>query len=159
MFQVTLPEITSFTKRNFLSEIAKLFDPLGLLAPVVITYKILFQRLWLLNLSWDDYLPEDITKEWIQHRSKMKALENIQIYRWIPNFNQSIQIHGFCDASKDAYGAVIYSLSIDNQGVIHTKIITSKIKVSPLNQVSIPRLELCGAVLLVRLLNKIQDYF
>lgn len=159
MFQVKLPEISSFTKRNFLSEVAKLFDPLGLLAPVVITYKILFQRLWLLNLSWDDCLPEEITKEWIQHRSKMKTLENVQINRWIPNYNQSIQIHGFCDASKDAYGAVIYSRSIDSQGAIHTNIITSKVKVSPLNQVSIPRLELCGAVLLVRLLNKIKIIF
>lgn len=159
MFQVKLPEISSLTKRNFLSEMAKLFDPLGWLAPAVITYKILFQRLWLYNLNWDDTLPDEICKEWIQHRSKMKSLEHIQIQRWIPIFNKSLQIHGFCDASKDAYSAVVYSRTIDNKGDIQTNIVTSKTRLSPLNQVSIPRLELCGAVLLVRLLNKIKNIF
>ena len=48
---------TSFTKRQFLSCVASIFDPLGLIAPVTTSAKILFQRLWLEKLDWDDTLP------------------------------------------------------------------------------------------------------
>ena len=41
-------------KRQVLSSIAKFFDPLGWLAPVVITGKIFLQKLWLGKVHWDD---------------------------------------------------------------------------------------------------------
>lgn len=43
----SFPDVYSFTKRLFLSDSSRIFDPLGLLAPVLITAKIMFQRLWL----------------------------------------------------------------------------------------------------------------
>ena len=51
-----------FTKRMFLSESSRIFDPLGLLSPVLITAKIMFQQLWLSEISWDDPLPESLFK-------------------------------------------------------------------------------------------------
>ncbi|KAJ8973953.1 hypothetical protein NQ317_008006 [Molorchus minor] len=46
-------------------EVAKIFDPLGLISPVVVTAKIMLQSLWLLGLSWDQEpehnWPEDIS--------------------------------------------------------------------------------------------------
>lgn len=44
---------TPGTKRVMLSSIAQIFDPLGLLAPIIITAKILIQELWKLQIDWD----------------------------------------------------------------------------------------------------------
>lgn len=52
-FVVNLADnITKFSKCTFLSDISKVFDPIGFLAPVIITAKILFQSLWLQGLRW-----------------------------------------------------------------------------------------------------------
>lgn len=55
-------ENTKITKRNVLSEIASLFDPLGLLAPVVMQAKIFMQQLWLMKIGWDEELPPEAKK-------------------------------------------------------------------------------------------------
>jgi hypothetical protein len=68
-----------------------------------------------------------------------------------------IQIHGFSDASEKAYGACIYIRSNNQEGKTTVKLLCAKSRVSPLKQVSLPRLELCGAVLLARLLKKTLD--
>ena len=63
-----------------------------------------------------------------------------------------MQLHGFCDASEDAYGGVVYLHLTDPTGNTHTEIVVVKTKVSPIKRLSIPRLELCGAQLLTKLL-------
>ena len=55
---------------------------------------------------------------------------------------KSVQIHGFSDASKHAYAGVVYIKGVDTQGSIHVSLVTSKIKVAPIKQHTIPRLEL-----------------
>ena len=65
----------------------------------------------------------------------------------------SKELHGFSDASEIAYAAVIYMRITDSQGRITTSLITSKTKVSPIQRQTIPRLELCGALLLAKLLD------
>lgn len=67
------------------------------------------------------------------------------------------ELHGFSDASKTAYAAVIYLRVEDHQGNIHISLVTSKTKVAPIRQVSIPRLELCGAVLLAKLMAEVGE--
>ena len=62
-----------------------------------------------------------------------------------------MEIHGFADASQSAYAAVIY-LRVMYEQRRCTFLLTSKSKVSPLKTVSIPRLELCAAEHLSRLL-------
>ena len=69
----------------------------------------------------------------------------------------SKQLHGFSDASEDAYSAVVYLRMIDSLGDVHISLVTSKTKVSPIKRQSIPRLELCGALLLARLLNHTRE--
>ncbi|XP_033220998.1 uncharacterized protein LOC117175397 [Belonocnema kinseyi] len=63
----------------------------------------------------------------------------------------NVQLHGSCDASEKAYGACIYIRSTDNQGVHHISLICSKSRVAPLKQITLPKLELCAATLLVNL--------
>ena len=71
----------------------------------------------------------------------------------------SFELHGFCDASEAAYAAVVYFRTLDSKGNPHVSLITSKTKVAPIKRLTIPRLELCGAHLLARLLHHIQRIF
>ncbi|GFT45735.1 uncharacterized protein TNCV_2671661 [Trichonephila clavipes] len=72
---------TSFTKRMVLSTIARIFDPLGLLGPIITWAKIFMQRLWLLELGWSDELPFKEEKEWRRFIDSLEAMNNISIDR------------------------------------------------------------------------------
>ncbi|XP_076301466.1 uncharacterized protein LOC143219348 [Lasioglossum baleicum] len=155
-FQVTA--VTSlknagFTKRSVLSGTAQLFDPLGWLAPVTIVAKVLMQSLWLLKVDWDTPLPEKEEVMWQQFQQQLPALQTIRVPRWLGtnSATQPLEIHGFADASERAYAAVVYSRTINAQGVVTVSMIVAKSKVAPLKRVSLPRLELCAAFLLARL--------
>lgn len=147
----------SITKRKVISEIAKLFDPLGWLAPAIIVTKIFIQKLWISGIGWDDLLPENLLKEWISYRNELLLLQDVTIPRWMNTYRSDKQreLHGFCDASNEAYAAVVYMRAVDKEGNVAVHLITSKTKVAPIKQVCIPRLELCGAVLLSRLLQEV----
>ena len=71
----------------------------------------------------------------------------------------SLQLHGFCDASEDAYGGVLYLRLVDDMDKIFVSLVTSKTKVSPIKRLTIPRLELCGALLLAELLHHVKELF
>ncbi|GFX86851.1 integrase catalytic domain-containing protein [Trichonephila clavipes] len=149
---------TSFTKRMVLSTIARIFDPLGLLGPIITWAKIFMQRLWLLELGWSDELPFKEQKEWRRFIDSLKAVNNISIDRCIViHTAESIELHAFSDASEKAYGSSIYLKSISALGEVKVYLVTSKSRVSPLKQISIPRLELCGAVLAAKLMKKVKE--
>lgn len=155
-FQVKFPvQESKITKRVILSEASKLFDPLGWLAPSIVQAKILFQQLWLCNLLWDDVVPPKVAEQWIIFRSQLKELEKVTIPRWIPIYNNKLELHGFCDASESAFAASIYSRSEAEDGKFHVNLVAGKTRVAPLKALSIPRLELNGAVLVTRLMKKI----
>ncbi|GFW33015.1 integrase catalytic domain-containing protein [Trichonephila clavipes] len=145
------------TKRSVLSIIARLFDPLGLLGPVITKAKIFMQQLWTLQIDWSERLPEKEASEWKEFVRSLVALNGINIERCIviPNA-EVIELHGFCDASERAYGAAIYARSINPDGEIKVKLVASKSRVSPVKQVTMPRLELCSAVLLAKLMHKVK---
>ncbi|GFT59604.1 integrase catalytic domain-containing protein [Trichonephila clavipes] len=63
------------------------------------------------------------------------------------------QVHGFCDSSEKAYCAVIYIRSKDATQTVVSRLLTSKTCVSPVKPQSLPRLELCSALLLDNLLQ------
>ena len=65
----------------------------------------------------------------------------------------SIELHGFSDASKSAYAAVVYTRLITPSGNVMTNLLQSKTKVAPLKTETIPRLELSTAILLVKSVN------
>ena len=52
------------TKRRAVSDIAKIYDPLGLVIPIVFYGKVVLQKLWIEELRWDDYLPSQLQQEW-----------------------------------------------------------------------------------------------
>lgn len=145
-----------WTKRSFLSAASRLYDPLGWVGPCIIVVKIMFQEMWKLNLDWDDELPVDLANRWNQIRISLHLLRDLRINRWIGTMcTSTIEVHGFCDASMSAFAAVVYVkvTTADNQTTISN--ICAKTRVAPVKVVSLPRLELCGAVLLVKLIGDV----
>ncbi|XP_071581131.1 uncharacterized protein [Temnothorax nylanderi] len=151
-FDVTLAESAPDTKRSILSTIARIFYPLGWMAPVVITAKIMMQQLWLLRCKWDDVIPDDLLRKWRDYYSRLPILRQIVIPRWTGYGSDTLtaEIYGFADASASAYGAVVYLKVTHLDGTVEITLLLSKSKVAPLKPMSIPRLELLAAVLLAR---------
>ena len=84
-----------------LASVAKFFDPLGWLAPVIVTAKIFMQRLWLAKLGWDDTLPNELKNEFINWYDATPILKNIKINRWIEYVpGARYELYSFADASK-----------------------------------------------------------
>ncbi len=67
------------------------------------------------------------------------------------------QIHGFSDASKVAYGGVVYIRRLHSDTSVSVSLLISRTRVAPLSGLSIPRLELCGALLLAKLLHSVVE--
>ena len=64
-----------------------------------------------------------------------------------------ITLHGYSDASQIAYGAVVYARHLHDNATVTTALVTAKSKIAPVKELSVPRLELCGAQLLARLIT------
>nr|CAI5869848.1 unnamed protein product [Callosobruchus analis] len=155
-FSVTV-STREVTKRSVLSTIAQVYDPLGIVGPVIVTAKLLLQRLWELQLEWDDSLPDIEYNIWATFQKELPLLNNLEISRQItcPEI-QEAQLHGFCDASEKAYGACIYLRCTDAHGRHTVNLICSKSRVAPIKAITLPRLELSAALLLAQLLKKIK---
>ncbi|XP_037921404.1 uncharacterized protein LOC119658211 [Hermetia illucens] len=146
------------TKRTVASTIASLFDPLGWLQPIM-TYEgqVFMQKLWLQKLEWDDKLPPELVYEWQTYLAEMTNLRVIEVPRWIGTTSKDrIELHGFCDASRTAIAAVIYSRIVKHSEEPKARLLTAKTKVTPLAVQTIPRLELNSAVLLAKLMNQVK---
>ncbi|CAK1597756.1 unnamed protein product [Parnassius mnemosyne] len=140
-YLVKLPAVsTPLTKRKVVADIARLFDPLGWISPVIISAKVIIQKLWMSGIEWDQELPDKLLQEWIAYRGSLIDLSGFTIPRWIytRDNNERVELHGFSDASCHAYAAVVYLRVINNTGEIYTSLITSKTKVAPIIQRSIP---------------------
>ncbi|KAJ8733938.1 hypothetical protein PYW07_014489 [Mythimna separata] len=100
---------TTITKRNILSVVSQIYDPLGLLAPTIIIAKVMLQKLWLCKIGWDDPIPRDIETNWKQFTANLNSLRTIRVPRYVlsdkGDDNIQIELHIFCDASQSAYGA------------------------------------------------------
>lgn len=148
------------TKRSILSELARIFDPLGFLAPLTFYTKYLIQYLWTLGLEWDETPPSNVINIWAKYKSELSCLLSIQISRClIPNKFLSCQLHGFCDSSEKGYAAALYLRFELPDNKILVSLVCAKSKVSPLKRICLPRLELCGAVLLSNLISFVAEIY
>lgn len=146
---------TPFTKRSILSLTSSLFDPLGLLSCCTIVCKIILQMLWSEKLSWDDEIPANINKIWRDFIDNVDHLQTIDIPRNVCCANPvTIELHSFSDASMKAYAGCVYVRSTDALGNCTVRLLTARAKVAPLKTTTIPKLELCGALLVARLCDK-----
>jgi hypothetical protein len=146
------------TKRVVLSLTAQLFDPLGLIAPVVVTAKIFLQKLWTAKLEWDEKLPNYLENQWDNFVKTLSDLNDVIIPRCVIGVQTpaQVELHGFCDSSQLAYGACIFVKSCDKNGDIQVRLLTAKSRVAPIKTQTLPRLELCGAVLVSELMTEVK---
>ena len=154
-----LPTEFASTKRGIISDVARTFDVLGWLAPTIVRMKILYQQLWELKLAWDEPLPESqLTQhsDWREQLPLLASRQQPRCYFDKQSHRRSISLHGFCDASVHAYAAVIYIRATYDDRSPTCALVTAKTRVAPVKQLSIPRLELCGATLLSNLLTAVR---
>ena len=134
------------------SDVAKKFDVLGWISPAILCMKILYQKLWVLKVGWDEKIPPDLVTQHSEWREQLPLLSQRKQPRCYFRKDapcKTVALHGFSDASEKAYGAVVYVRSTYQHHPPLISLVTSKTKVKPSN---IPRLELCGADMLSKLL-------
>ena len=147
------------TKRILLSQTARIYDPIGLAAAFIVRAKIGMQELWQVGVDWDEELPMAIQVKWIKLLKEMIELNNIKFQRHLlftGTIEEAPTLCVFSDASEDAFGTCAYIRIRKNDGTYDAKLIAVKSRVSPLKQLSIPRLELLAAVLAARLADTVQ---
>ena len=110
---LTIPELSfhsQITKRILVLNIAKVFEVLGWFSPTIISMKILLQGVWELRIDWDEFVPIEIQSIWIQWKSELPSLygKSISCYYFPKESHiKSVQLHGFSDASENAYSGVV----------------------------------------------------
>ena len=144
------------TKAKVLSEIASMYDLMGWLGPINVKAKLIMKKLWLVDIGWKDEIPSEIEKEWNLLRQQFPLLNEVHIKRHCVRTEFSlIELHGFCDASIEAYAAAVYLRTGEATGDIQVSLLCGKSRVAPKSQKSLARLELCSAVLLVKLVARV----
>ncbi len=148
------------TRRGILSTVSSIFDPLGLVAPVLLEGKSILQELCRKNLGWDDPVPEDISVRWCKWKSELKELEALSISRCYKpkDFGpvEKCELHHFSDASFRGYSQCTYLRMTDARGRIHCSFVLGKSRVTPLKAVTVPRLELTAAVVSVKVSEQLR---
>ena len=149
-----------YTRRGILAMTHSVFDPLGMVAPVLVEPKLLLRKLC--NHGWDDQIDDDEIKRWQTWLGSLSQLEGLSIPRCFKpsNYHGKVkyQLHCFGGASELSYGAVAYLCVADESGrAMHCSFIMGKSHLAPNPRTTIPRLELLAAVTVVRLRRFLED--
>ena len=146
------------TKRGLLSLIGRIYDPIGLLSPILVSLRWTFQQACKGGMEWDDPLSDEhvtLIQNWLKDLSEV---ESIEFPRYCLNVDKSeiedVKLIEFGDASQKAFGAVIY-LRVECKNDVQVNIFAAKSRVAPLKAQTLPRLELLGGLVLSKLHNHV----
>ncbi|XP_070196539.1 uncharacterized protein [Littorina saxatilis] len=146
---------TQVPKRGVLSTVASIFDPLGLVSPIILRGRQILQEACKEGISWDQDLPPSILTRWNEWIHDLRSLSSLQVPRCYftnaPLPWSGIAFHHFADASSKGYGECSYVTPSDAEGNLHSSLLMAKAKVVTIRAVTIPRLELQAAVLAVKI--------
>lgn len=106
-YQLNDPLAIRITNWIILSETARIFDSLGLVA-VILPAKLLLQTFWQLEVSWDKSVPEIIYTEFKDYLVDFKSKPDCVL-----DNGSTVELHGFCDASEKAYGTCVYLWAVN----------------------------------------------
>ena len=159
-------------RRCILSITNSIYDPLGFLSPFMQPIKVLQQDLCRPKLSWDDPIDEQSQNRVDEWLSDLPRLAAFKVPRCLKPTNfgnvSTIELHHFSDASEQAYGCVSYLRLIDKDFNCHCSIVLAKCRLTPIQRVTVPRLELNAATLSIKhdqvlrqelRLNQVASYF
>lgn len=154
---VLIPESTDaeVTRRSALSAIAKIWDPLGILAPAVVELKTMLQDLWDTRYGWDTPLGERLSERWREGLARLSQFGDTSIPRTLNSPTTASRLDIFCDASANAFGAAMWVTAADGE----RRFVQAKTMVAPLKTRTIPRLELLAAQLAARMLKTFRGTF
>ncbi|XP_021965751.1 uncharacterized protein LOC110860944 [Folsomia candida] len=141
------------TKRNILSVVHKIFDPLGFLSPATLIPKLLIQKAWESKSTWDEDLSGELREDFVTWWREVDELEKVSIPRHaFGEIGANLQLHTFSDASKNAYSA-----GSEEKNGVKIRILQAKSRVCPLKETSMNRLELLGCVIAARLASTVKE--
>ena len=144
-----------YTQKKIFSLVCSIFDPLGILSPLTIRFKILLQEIWKLGKKWDEPLPIQIRRRLQKILDSYFEMPEVHLTRTLTSLRyseSSAELHIFVDASTAAMAAVAYlRITHNHSEITETCFLIGKCKVAPLKQTSVPKLELEAAVIGVRL--------
>ena len=154
----------TLTRKLLLRQIASIYDPLGLTTPFTLRGKLLMRSLMTTSsperkqINWDEPVPPNCRQEWATFFTEMFKLEDLQFPRCVRPLTAVGEptLVIFSDASSHAYGACAYVHWEVEPGKWRAFLISAKNRISPTRQLTIPRLELCGALIGCRLGETIQ---
>ena len=141
------------TRCELLSIVMSVFDPMGFIAHYLSYAKVIMREVVKQGANWEQPIDDEAWTKFKVWWARLKNLETVKINRWYSHrldAPKTVQLHVFSDASVDLYAAVAYIRVEDQNGFIDVSLIGAKTRVAPIKLMSIPRLELQGAVLAVR---------
>ena len=110
---INIPSKLSVTKRNILKVSSMFFDHLGLICPILLQPKLLFRHIVIQKCQRDTKVNIDVNNKWKLFLSKLKTIKQIETNRHVLRCDMlDVDLHGFSDASRVAYGAVVYVRSV-----------------------------------------------
>ena len=128
--------------------ISSVFNPLNFATPVM-------QSLWHPKAPWDQPISGLTLEKWLVWKSSLPLLGEITVPRCyfsrLEHNGVTFQLHYFCDASESGYGTIPYLCLEDLDGFTECAFVTGKFRNAPIKSASIPRPELQGALLAVRI--------
>ena len=153
---------TKWTKRQVLRAIARLYDPLGFLAPYLTSGRMFVQALWKLNMTWDELLKDTLVTTWRKWYESLERVKEIKIPRCTrripgkmgqdgiiggPGPPTRTELHIFVDGALPAYCAVAYTVTYYDDTSPYVVLTQGKARVAPIKpSLTVPRLELMGAL-------------
>ncbi|KAK3722273.1 hypothetical protein QZH41_005187 [Actinostola sp. cb2023] len=157
-FKITVKDRPA-TRRGILSVVSSIYDPLGFVSPFILRAKAILQDLCRKKLDWDDVISHEDLERWQSWLRELPKLKDLSVDRCFKpkNFGSVVkgQLHNFSDASQQGYGAVSYLRLVNSDGDIHCAFVIGKSRLTPVKQVTIPRLELTAAATATRLSSMI----
>ena len=148
-FDIPTPIQQRITRRSVLETVMKIYDPMGLLSPFMVSSRILLRETWELKLAWDQELPVELVRRWHVFYLNMRDLKNVNYDRCLKPLNtvgKPILIL-LSDASEKAYGYAAYIRWERSDGSVWCRLIMAKTRIALMRRLSIPQLELNAAVL------------
>ena len=152
---VKTDEVPATTKRNALSQLAKLYDPLGLVSPTMLLGKTLFREMCTTRILWDSEFPETMVRNWEAWYRQIP--DCYEVPRSLAPYQQpitTITLHAFGDASKTGVAATVYAVVEQSEGTTQG-LVCAKSRLAKRN-LTIPRLELVAGHTAVNLVTNVE---